>query len=181
MKESTTDTTTNNKSEKNKYTNTAVYSIYALKCLANHDDIETTQTVERLRQAHYDTSYTYWLNENRNITGIVKKGFIPKKQHTRNKNHKGIYKRGRYVYQSLAGSSQQIGDNFKTNRLLLSRNGTNFVIIFKKGDVYDMEANVIVNPANIKCEPIFSWKGTSGIIRDPISHNNTDFKTLVYD
>ena len=176
-------TATGNEREKNKYTNTAVYSVYALKCLANHDDIETTQTAERLRHEHYVTTYTYWLKENRNITGIVKKGFIPKKQHLGKKIHKGIYKSGRYVYRSL---SRKKTDNFELNRLLLTSNPgtvneTSFRIILKKGDVFDMNANVIVNNALINCEPISSWKGTSGVLRDRISHNKNDYKTLVYD
>ena len=171
-------TATGNEREKNKYTNTAVYSVYALKCLANHDDIETTQTAERLRHEHYVTTYTYWLKENRNITGIVKKGFIPKKQHIGNKIHKGIYKSGRYVYRSL---SRKKTDNFEEFRMLLTYRGKKFNIIFKKGDVYDMNAEVIVNPAYTNCKKVSLWEGTSGMIRDRISQNNTDFKTLLYD
>ena len=70
------------RSKDNKYTNTAVFSVYVLKCLANDDDIETTHTTQSLRQEHYHTAYNYWLRHNKNVTDIVKKGFIPKKHNT---------------------------------------------------------------------------------------------------
>ena len=72
-------------------------------------------------------------------------------------------------------------DNFEEHRMRLTHYGRNINIIFKKGDVYDMNADVIVNPAYTNCAKVSSWKGTSGMIRDRISHNKTDYSTLVYD
>ena len=172
MKESTTDTTTNNESEKNKYTNTAVYSIYALKCLANHYDIETTQTVERLRQAHYDTAYTYWLRENRNITGIVKKGFIPKKHHVGHKASK-VFRR------MIPSWSRKMTDKFDMYQKIVRNNGIQLNITIKHGNIYDMNADVIVNNASIDCDDVLSWKGSAGYIRDRIAYNKNDLKVLL--
>ena len=161
-----------------KYTNTAVYSVYVLKCLANDDDIENTQTAGRLRQSHYETAYNYWLRHNRNITTIVKKGFIPKEHKKRHKIIKGLHK----GYSGVRNFLKQSHNNeFQTYRKILNQNGVQLHIIIKQGDIYDMNADVIVNLASVDCIPVLSWVGTSATIRDHIAYNKNDYKILVYD